>query len=169
MSTTKFKNEPVRLGGEFIRTGAAAPDFELVRTDLSTLTLASLRGKCVVLNIFPSLDTGVCAASVRRFNKLAASMPDTVVVAVSKDLPFAHARFCTVEGIENVLPASDFRNAGFAADYGVLMTDGPLAGLLARAVVVIDREGRVAYAELVPEITQEPDYERAAEAAGRCR
>lgn len=164
MATTKFKDSPVKLAGEFIREGAQAPDFELVRTDLSPLRLSSLAGRNVVLNIFPSLDTGVCAASVRRFNKLAASLPDTVVVAVSRDLPFAHARFCTVEGIENVLPASDFRNAGFAEAYGVLMTDGPLAGLLARAVVVIDRQGRVAYSELVPEITQEPDYDRAVEA-----
>ena len=140
------------------------PDFELVKTDLTPLRLSDLKGRRVVLNIFPSLDTGVCAASVRRFNKLAASLPDTVVVAVSKDLPFAHARFCTTEGIENVVPASDFRASGFDAAYGVAMADGPLKGLLARAVVVIDREGKVVYAQLVPEITEEPDYDGAAEA-----
>lgn len=164
MTTTKFKGMPVHLRGEFIAAGSAAPDFELVKTDLTTLRLADLKGKRVVLNIFPSLDTGVCATSVRKFNRLAASLPDTVVVAVSKDLPFAHARFCTVEGIENVVPASDFRASGFGSAYGVEMADGPLAGLLARAVVVIDPEGRVVYAQLVPEIAEEPDYDRAVEA-----
>ena len=128
MSTVKFKGSPVNLAGEFIREGVAAPDFELVKTDLTPLRLSDLKGRRVVLNIFPSLDTGVCAASVRRFNKLAASLPDTVVVAVSKDLPFAHARFCTTEGIENVVPASDFRASGFDAAYGVAMADGPLRG-----------------------------------------
>ena len=121
----------------------------------------------VILNIFPSLDTGVCAMSVRKFNQLAASLPDTVVLAISKDLPFAHARFCTVEGIENLVPLSDFRHSDFDENYGVLMADGPLQGLLARSVVVIDREGKVVYTELVPEITQEPDYDRAVEAAKR--
>lgn len=164
MTTTKFKGSPVRLEGEFIRIGAEAPDFELVKTDLSTLRLRDLRGKRVVLNIFPSLDTGVCATSVRKFNKLAASLPGTVVVAVSKDLPFAHARFCTTEGIDNLVPASDFRDAGFAQAFGVKMADGPLAGLLARAVVVVDPSGKVAYAQLVPEITDEPDYQAAADA-----
>lgn len=168
MTTTKFKGAPVTLVGEFIRPGVEAPDFELVRTDLTPLRLSDLRGHRVVLNIFPSLDTAVCATSVRRFNELAASLPDTVVVAVSKDLPFAHARFCTVEGIRNVIPASDFRASGFDAAYGVAMADGPLQGLLARAVVVIDREGRVAYTQLVPEITEEPDYERAVEAVKAC-
>lgn len=164
MNSVKFKGSPVKLCGEFIAEGVKAPDFTLVRGDLSDITLKSLAGKRIVLNIFPSLDTGVCAASVRRFNKIAAEMPDTVVVAISKDLPFAHQRFCTTEGIENVITASDFRKSGFDADYGVLMSDGPLAGLLARAVVVIDRNGKVAYTELVPEITQEPDYEKAVEA-----
>ena len=166
--TTKFKGTPVTLSGEFIRPGVLAPDFELVRTDLTPLRLSDLRGRRVVLNIFPSLDTGVCATSVRKFNKLAASLPDTVVVAVSKDLPFAHARFCTTEGIENVIPASDFRASGFDAAYGVGMADGPLRGLLARAVVVIDPAGRVVYSELVPEITEEPDYERAVAAVKGC-
>ena len=113
MSITKFKGQPVQIAGEFVKAGAAAPDFELVKTDLSTLSLKDLRGKQVILNIFPSLDTGVCAASVRKFNKLAAELPGTVVLAVSKDLPFAHARFCTVEGIENVVPVSDFRKTSF--------------------------------------------------------
>ena len=164
MTTTKFKGTPVHIDGEFITAGAEAPAFELVKSDLSPLRLSDLKGKRVVLNIFPSLDTSVCATSVRKFNKLAASLPDTVVVAVSKDLPFAHARFCTTEGIENVVPASDFRASGFDGAYGVLMADGPLAGLLARAVVVIDKAGRVVYTELVPEITEEPDYDKAVEA-----
>ena len=164
MSETKFKGSHVRVAGEFITAGAEAPAFELVKSDLSPLRLSDLKGKRVVLNIFPSLDTSVCATSVRKFNKLAASLPDTVVVAVSKDLPFAHARFCTTEGIENVVPASDFRASGFDGAYGVLMADGPLAGLLARAVVVIDKAGRVVYTELVPEITEEPDYDKAVEA-----
>ena len=142
-----------------------APAFELVKTDLTNLSLKEMRGKTVILNVFPSLDTGVCAASVRKFNKMAAELPDTVVLAISKDLPFAHARFCTVEGIENVVPLSDFRASDFDQKYGVLMADGPLKGLLARAVVVINREGKIVYTELVPEITQEPNYEKALEAA----
>ena len=112
-----------------------------------------------MLNIFPSLDTGVCATSVRKFNQMATNMKDTLVLAVSRDLPFAHSRFCSIEGIENVIPLSDFRATSFSEDYGVLMTDGPLAGLLARAVVVIDPELIVRYVQLVPEITQEPDYD----------
>lgn len=161
MAMTKFKGAPVKLLGEFIKVGQVAPDFELVRTDLSSFFLKDLEGKRVVLNIFPSLDTGVCAASVRKFNKLAAALPDTVVLAISKDLPFAHARFCTAEGIENVVPLSDFRFSDFDENYGVRMAGGPLRGLLARAVVVIGRDGKVTYTELVPEITQEPDYEKA--------
>lgn len=161
MSTTNFKGAPVKIAGKFIEKGVVAPDFALVKTDLSSLSLKDLKGKNVVLNIFPSLDTSVCATSVRKFNKLAAGLPDTVVLAVSKDLPFAHARFCSTEGIENVIPVSDFRVSDFDLKYGVLMEDGPLAGLLARSVVVVDKEGKVAYTELVPEITQEPDYDKA--------
>ncbi|WP_295962330.1 thiol peroxidase [uncultured Alistipes sp.] len=164
MTTTNFKGSPVHIDGEFIQVGVQAPEFELVKSDLSPLTLGSLKGRRVVLNIFPSLDTGVCATSVRKFNKLASSLPDTTVVAVSKDLPFAQSRFCTTEGIDNVVPASDFRVSGFDKAYGVLMSDGPLAGLLARAVVVIDKAGKVVYTELVPEITEEPDYDKAVEA-----
>ena len=161
MATTKFKGQPVKLIGEFIKEGKAAPDFELVKTDLSSFSLKELNGKNVILNIFPSLDTGVCATSVRKFNKLAATLPNTVVLAISKDLPFAHGRFCTVEGIENVIPLSDFRLSDFDENYGVLMADGPLKGLLARAVVVVGKDGKIAYTELVPEITQEPDYDKA--------
>lgn len=161
MATTNFKGQPVKLIGEFIQVGKVAPNFELVKTDLSSFSLKELSGKNVVLNIFPSLDTGVCAASVRRFNKEAAGLKDTVVLAISKDLPFAAARFCAAEGIENVVSLSDFRFSDFDESYGVRMADGPLAGLLARAVVVIRKDGKVAYTELVPEITQEPDYDKA--------
>lgn len=164
MSITNFKGQPVKIIGDFIKVGVVAPDFSLVKTDLSSLSLKELDGKHVVLNIFPSLDTGVCATSVRKFNKLATDMPDTVVLAISKDLPFAHARFCTTEGIADVIPLSDFRFSDFDENYGVLMGDGPLAGLLARAVVVIGKDGKVAYTELVSEITQEPDYDKAIEA-----
>lgn len=161
MATTKFKGEPVKLSGEFVQVGASAPDFSLTKTDLSSCSLSELKGKNVILNIFPSLDTSVCATSVRQFNKLASSLPDTVVLAISKDLPFAHGRFCSTEGINNVIALSDFRPSAFAADYGLLMEDGPLYGLLARAVVVLNKEGKVIYTEMVPEITQEPDYEKA--------
>ena len=123
-----------------------------------------LKGRRIVLNIFPSLDTSVCATSVRKFNELAASLDNTTVVAVSKDLPFAQSRFCTPEGIKNLIAASAFRSPEFSKDYGVEMVDGPLAGLLDRAVVVIDEKGKVIHAELVPEITQEPDYEAAMKA-----
>lgn len=161
MATTNFKGQPVKIIGEFIQVGKIAPDFQLVKKDLSTFSLKDLKGKNVVLNIFPSLDTGVCAASVRKFNKLAAELKDTVVLAISKDLPFAQGRFCSAEGIENVVPLSDFRFSDFDESYGVLMADGPLSGLLARAVVVVGKDGKVAYTELVPEITQEPDYDKA--------
>lgn len=158
---TKFKGNIVQLIGNTVKKGDKAPEFELVKRDLSTLKLSELKGKNVVLNIFPSLDTSVCAASVRKFNVLASKMDNTVVLAISKDLPFAHDRFCTTEGIDNVIALSDFRSPEFGKDYGLLMKDGPLAGLLARTVVVIDETGEITYVELVPEITQEPDYDSA--------
>ncbi|WP_072530185.1 thiol peroxidase [Bacteroides ilei] len=162
MAKTAFQGAPVSLAGEFIAVGAQAPEFSLVKGDLSSFTLADIKGKYAILNIFPSMDTGVCAASVRKFNKLAAGMDNTVVLAISKDLPFAQGRFCTAEGIENVIPLSDYRyTSDFGEKYGVLMTDGVLCGLLARAVVIINPEGKVIYTELVPEITQEPDYDAA--------
>lgn len=162
MAKTAFQGTPVSLAGEFIAVGAQAPEFSLVKGDLSSFTLADIKGKYAILNIFPSMDTGVCAASVRKFNKLAAGMDNTVVLAISKDLPFAQGRFCTAEGIENVIPLSDYRyTSDFGEKYGVLMSDGVLCGLLARAVVVVNPEGKVIYTELVPEITQEPDYDAA--------
>ena len=158
--TVLFKGIIVTLLGTFVTPGTKAPDFNLVKNDLNEYTLKENKGKYVVLNIFPSLDTGVCAMSVRRFNEMASELPNTTVLCISKDLPFAQSRFCTVEGIENVVPLSDFRNtSSFGEAYGVLMKDGPLQGLLARAVVVINPQGEVVYSELVPEITQEPDYE----------
>ena len=158
--TVLFKGIIVTLVGSFITPGTMAPDFNLVKNDLSEYILNENKGKYVVLNIFPSLDTGVCAMSVRRFNQMASELPNTKVLCISKDLPFAQSRFCTVEGIENVVPLSDFRNtSSFGEAYGVLMKDGPLQGLLARAVVVINPQGEVVYSELVPEITQEPNYE----------
>lgn len=161
MTTTAFQGTTVTLSGDVPAAGAAAPDFTLVKTDLSPLSKADLAGKRVVLNIFPSVDTGVCAASVRRFNELAAATGDDVVVLnVSRDLPFALDRFCGAEGIENAEAASDFRH-GFGDAFGAVQADGPLAGLLTRAVVILDAEGTVTYVQVVDEITTEPDYDAA--------
>lgn len=160
MATVTFKSDPVNTAGELPAVGSKAPAFDLVGTDLGEVKLSDFAGKRVVLNIFPSLDTGVCAASVRRFNELAAGLDNTVVVSVSKDLPFAAERFCVNEGIADVVSSSAFRSS-FGEDYGVTMTDGPLAGLLARSVVVVDGDGNVVHTELVPEITTEPDYDAA--------
>ncbi|WP_068427333.1 thiol peroxidase [Piscicoccus intestinalis] len=160
MATTAFKGNPVQTTGELPATGSAAPTIDLVGADMSEVTSDSLSGRRVVLNIFPSVDTGVCATSVRKFNELAAGLENTTVVCASKDLPFALSRFCGAEGIDNVTAASAFRSS-FGEDYGVTMTDGPLQGLLARSVVVLDSDGSVAYTELVPEIGQEPDYDAA--------
>ncbi len=161
MASIKLQGNPISTVGELPATGSAAPAFSAVKTDLSECTLAELAGKKVVLNIFPSIDTGVCAASTRRFNQEAGALDNTVVVCVSADLPFALGRFCGAEGLENVVPVSIFRNPGFGKDYGATIADGPLAGLLSRAVVVVDESGKVAYTEQVPEITQEPNYEAA--------
>lgn len=159
--TVTFKGTEVHTNGVMPQVGTVAPDFTAVSGDLTELTLYSLRGKRVVLNIFPSLDTAVCAMSVRKFNVKAAGADNTVVLAVSMDLPFAQARFCTTEGIEHVRPVSLFRSADFAANYGLMQADGPLRGLAARAVLVLDPDGKVIYAQLVPEITEEPDYDAA--------
>lgn len=149
----------IRTNGDLPKVGQVAPGFTLVKGDLSEVTLADYKGRRVVLNIFPSVDTGVCATSVRQFNKEVAAMPNTVVLCISRDLPFAQGRFCAAEGIENVEMLSAFRSASFGKEYGLDMLDGPLQGLLARAVVVVDTEGKVVYTELVPEIAQEPNYE----------
>ena len=159
MATTAFKGSPVNTVGELPSIGASAPPYDLVGEGLSALTSADTSGR-TVLNIFPSIDTGICAASVRKFNELAAGLENTTVVNVSKDLPFAQARFCGAEGIENVKVGSAFRSS-FGEDFGVTMTDGPMAGLLARSVVVLDADGKVVHSQLVPEITTEPDYDAA--------
>ncbi len=165
MATITFKGEiNVNTSGELPAKGSVAPDFTLVKNDLSEVSLKDLKGKKLILNIFPSIDTGVCAASVRRFNKEAAAHPNTVILAISADLPFASGRFCSTEGIENVVSASVFRSPEFAKAYGILMADGPLKGLLARSVVAIDADGKVLYTELVPEVTNEPNYQAALEA-----
>ncbi|GAA5227160.1 thiol peroxidase [Paeniglutamicibacter antarcticus] len=158
MAITAFQGTPVQTVGELPAVGESAPDFSFTGIDLGEVTSAELRGKRVVLNIFPSVDTGVCAASVRRFNELAAGLDDTAVICASADLPFALGRFCGAEGIENVVPASAFRS-DFGAQYGLTQADGPLRGLLARAVVVLDENGVVLHHQVVPEITTEPDYD----------
>jgi thioredoxin-dependent peroxiredoxin len=158
MSSVKFKGNPVRVEGRFPATGDQAPAFRLIAKDLSEKTLADFAGKRKVLNIFPSVDTGVCAASVRHFNQDASGLNNAVVLCISADLPFAQARFCGAEGIENVVMLSLMRGREFLQDYGVAIADGPLAGLAARAVVVLDEHDRVVHAQLVDEITHEPDY-----------
>ncbi|MBN2657373.1 MAG: thiol peroxidase [Spirochaetales bacterium] len=158
MAEITLQGNPVHTEGSLPPEGSPAPDFKLVGQDLSDVQLGDYRGKYVVLNIFPSLDTATCAASVRRFNKEASSRDNVVVLCVSADLPFAAGRFCSTEGLKDVHTASVFRNTRFGKDYGVAFTDGPLMGLLSRAVVVVDPEGRVVYTQQVPEIVDEPDY-----------
>lgn len=160
MAKTAFKGNPVTTVGELPAVGSKAPAFELVGGDLSPITSEALAGQRVVLNIFPSIDTGVCATSVRKFNELAANLDNTTVVCVSADLPFAASRFCGAEGIENVKTGSTFRSS-FGTDFGTTMAEGPLAGLNARAVVVLDAEGTVTYTQLVEDIASEPDYDAA--------
>jgi thiol peroxidase len=160
MAQVTFKGSPVQTVGNLPEVGNAAPDFTLVKRDLSEVSLADLAGKKLVLNIFPSIDTGVCAASVRVFNSKAAKLENTAVLCISVDLPFAHERFCGAEGIDHVDNASAFRS-DFGAAYGITLADSALAGLFARAVVVIDESGKVVYTELVPEIAQEPNYDAA--------
>lgn len=160
MAQITLKGDPINTVGDLPAVGAAAPAFTLTTAELGESSLADYAGKTVVLNIFPSLDTPVCATSVRQFNQLAADK-DATVLCISADLPFAQARFCGAEGIENVATLSSFRHAAFGEDYGMRIVDGPLAGVLGRAVVVIDGAGTVKYTELVPEIVQEPDYDAA--------
>lgn len=160
--TTTFKGTPIRLEGHFPQAGETAPDFFLTKNDLSDFSLKDGEGEYLILNIFPSLDTGVCATTVRRFNQMAASLPGAMVLCISKDLPFAQNRFCAAEGIDHTILLSDFRyTSRFGKDYGVLITSGPMRGLLARAVVIIDPKGKIIYSELVSEVTREPNYEAA--------
>ena len=160
MSTVTLKGSPVQTSGTLPAVGSIAPDFQLTKTDLSELSLSQLAGHKKVLNIFPSIDTGTCAASVRRFNKEAAGLDQVTVINISADLPFAQARFCGAEGIQNAQTASTFRSP-FAKLYGLEFSDGPLRGLCSRAVIVLDRANKVLYVEQVKEITSEPNYEAA--------
>ena len=161
MATIALKGNPIHTVGELPQSGSRAPDFTLTRGDLADVSLRDFAGKRKLLNIVPSLDTGVCAASARRFNKEASALPNVVLLTVSCDLPFAQKRFCDAEGIENLITLSELRSRSFGEAYGVRIADGPLAGLMSRAVVVLDHDDTVLYTEQVPEITQEPDYERA--------
>ena len=156
-----LQGQPFNTVGEMPRVGEKAPEFGGVRGDLSVVKLSELLGKRVVLNVFPSMDTPVCAASVRKFNKAASELDNTVVLCISKDLPFAQSRFCVAEGLENVLPVSTFRCNCFRDGYGLEIADGPMRGLEARAVIVIDEKGTIIYEQLVSEIADEPDYEAA--------
>lgn len=166
MSKVTFHGNPVEVGGSFPQVGSQAPAFKLVAGDLSEKGLADFAGKRKVLNIFPSIDTGVCASSVRHFNQDAAKLDNAVVLCISADLPFAQGRFCGAEGIENVTMLSTLRGREFLEDYGVAIEDGPLAGLATRAVVVLDEHDKVLHAQRVPEIGQEPDYASALAALG---
>ncbi len=164
MANITLRGNPIHTIGELPLLGAKAPDFKLVNSDLQDVSLASYRGKRKIFNIVPSLDTSVCAASTRKFNEAAGKLANTVVLVISSDLPFASKRFCTTEGLANVIPLSLMRSRDFAKAYGVLITDGPLAGITARAVVVVDQDDKVIYRELVPEIGQEPNYDAALKA-----
>jgi thiol peroxidase len=161
MATISLRGTPAETSGELPVVGTKAPEFTLANQDLSELTLASLEGKRVILNIFPSIDTPTCQRSVRAFNEKAAALDNTVVLCVSPDLPFAQARFCGAENIENVATASTFRSPDFGKNYGVTFTTSKMTGLLSRAVVVIDTDGKVIHNEMVPEISQEPNYDDA--------
>ncbi|MDI3258511.1 MAG: thiol peroxidase [Sinobacteraceae bacterium] len=166
MATITLQGQPIQTSGELPKPGTEAPGFRLVNAALKDVSLHDFAGKRKVLNIFPSIDTSVCATSVRKFNQRAAQLANTVVLCISADLPFAQKRFCGAEGLDNVVTLSLMRGRSFAEDYGVHIENGPLAGLTARAVVVLDERNRVLHSQLVPEITQEPDYEAAIKALG---
>jgi thiol peroxidase len=164
MAKITFKGNPVNTSGNLPAKGSKAPDFSLVKSDLSSMSLSELKGKKVILNIFPSLDTSVCANTVRRFNQMASEIKNVTVLGISKDLPFVHGRFCSTEGINNLITLSGFRDKEFGDAYGIDYADGPMFGLYARGIVVVDETGTVIYTQLVPEHTQEPDYEAALKA-----
>lgn len=164
MATVTLKGNPIHTLGTLPDNGSKAPEFILTKNDLSSVKLSDYEGSRLVLNIFPSVDTGTCAQSVRQFNEEAAELDNTIVLCISKDLPFAQARFCGAEGLENVELLSDFKNGNFGKSYNVEFTDGPLDTLHSRAVIVLDEEGKVLYSEQVPEIVDEPNYKAALEA-----
>lgn len=161
MATITLGGNPIHTSGELPKLQSKAPDFKLVKTDLSTVSLADFPGSRLVLNIYPSIDTATCATSTRKFNEKASGLDNTKVLCIARDLPFAMKRFCAAEGLDNVIPLSDFRTGQFGKDYGLEMTDGKLEGLHSRAVVVVDENGLVIYTEQVPEIADEPNYEAA--------
>jgi thiol peroxidase len=161
MATITLEGNEIHTVGELPAVGSDAPAFTLTNSDMGETSLADYSGKQIILNIFPSIDTGVCAESTRRFNTAASSLENTVVLCISADLPFALSRFCGAENLNNVITLSTFRNPEFGNDYGVRITDGPIAELMSRAVVIIDENGKVVYTEQVPEIAQEPDYDTA--------
>jgi thioredoxin-dependent peroxiredoxin len=161
MAIITLKGLPIHTVGDLPKIGSKAPEFTLTKKDLTDVKLSDYRGLKVLLNIFVSIDTGTCAMSVRRFNAEAANLENTQVLCISRDLPFAHARFCGAEGIDKVESLSILRNLDFGHDYGLAIKDGPMAGLMARVVIIIDEEGIVKYVQIVPEIGQEPDYEDA--------
>lgn len=166
MATITLQGNEIHTNGELPAVGGQAPDFRLVDAELNDRSLAAYKGKKKLLNIVPSLDTPVCATSTKKFNEFAKDRDDVVMLVIAADLPFAMKRFCSGEGIDKVIPLSMMRNRNFAKDYGVLITDGPLEGITARAVVVLDENDKVIYTELVPEIVQEPDYDKALAALG---
>ncbi|MEH6406197.1 MAG: thiol peroxidase [Leeuwenhoekiella sp.] len=161
MAQITLGGNPTHTIGNLPATGSKAPEFTLAMKDLKDSTLSDYKGKRVVMNIFPSVDTGVCAASIRKFNKEASELENTVVLCISKDLPFAQTRFCAAEGLENVINLSDFRSGDFGKKYGLEIAEGAFAGLLSRVVIVVDEDGQIIYEEQVPEIGQEPNYESA--------
>ena len=165
MANITLRGNPIHTGGELPHVGSKAPDFVLTGADLKDVSLEHFAGKKKILNIVPSLDTPVCATSTRKFNEDAGKVPNAVVLVISNDLPFAMKRFCTTEGLKNVVPLSELRTRDFGQAYGARITDGPMAGLLSRAIVVIDEHDKVVYTEQVPEIAQEPDYAKALAAA----
>ena len=167
MATITFKGNPVETTGALPSVNTKAPDFNLAKTDLSDVSMNDFAGNRLILNIFPSIDTPVCAASARRFNEEAGKLEKTLVLCISADLPFAHNRFCELEGLKDVIPLSVFRSPDFGKDYGVTITTGPLAGLMSRAIVITDASGIVIYTQQVSEIAEEPDYDAALEAAGK--
>ena len=167
MADITFKGSPAKTAGVLPAKGSKAPDFQLTTAGLAEVTLADYAGKRLVMNIFPSIDTGVCAMSVRKFNAEATALSNTVVLCISKDLPFAAGRFCAAEGLKDVVTLSEYKNDGFSKNYPVKILDGPLAGLFSRSVVIVDETGTVIYTEQVPEITQEPDYAKALDALKR--
>jgi len=167
MARITLQGSPIETIGELPALTTTAPEFTLTKTDLSDCSLSDFTGQTVVLNIFVSLDTSICASSVRRFNTEASSFDNTVILCVSADLPFAHQRFCEGEGLNKVIPLSVFRSPAFGNDYGVIIATGPLTGLLSRSIVIINTEGKIVYTEQVPEIAQEPDYDAALKVLGK--